>query len=52
MIQLNNSKTDRVFPFTNENLTSYGKIYNFDNAKVLSFLGSGDQYFSSILHGA
>ena len=41
-----------VYPFTNENVTSYGTLYNFDNAKVLSVLGSGDQYFASLLHGA
>lgn len=34
-----------VYPFTNENLTSYQNLYHFDNAKVLSVLGSGDQYF-------
>jgi hypothetical protein len=42
----------RVYPFTNENLSSYQNLYNFDDAKVLSVLGSGDQYFSSLLHGA
>lgn len=41
-----------VYPFTNENVTSYGSLYNFDNATVLSVLGSGDQYFSSLLYGA
>ena len=41
-----------VYPFTNENLTSYKDLYKFDNARVLSVLGSGDQYFSSILYGA
>jgi len=42
----------RVYPFTNENVSSYQDLYNFDNAKVLSVLGSGDQYFSSLLYGA
>lgn len=41
-----------IYPFTNENLSSFKEIYNFDNAKVLSVLGSGDQYFSSLLYGA
>lgn len=41
-----------VFPFTNENLQSYSQIYTFDGAKVLSVVGSGDQYFTSILNGA
>lgn len=42
----------QIYPFTNENLTSYQNIYHFDNAKVLSVIGSGDQYFSSLLYGA
>ena len=41
-----------IYPFTNENLSSYQNLYNFDNATVLSVLGSGDQYFSSLLYGA
>ena len=41
-----------IYPFTNENLTSYQNLYNFDNSKVLSVLGSGDQFFSSLLYGA
>jgi len=41
-----------IYPFTNENLSSYKELYNFDNAKVLSILGSGDQYFSALLYGA
>lgn len=41
-----------VYQFTNENLSSYKDLYHFDNAKVLSVLGSGDQYFSSLLYGA
>ena len=43
---------NKVYAFTNENLSSYHKIYHFNNAKVLSVLGSGDQYFSSLLYGA
>lgn len=50
---INESKLkEKVYNFTNENLVSYRKIYNFDNAKVLSIIGSGDQYFSSLLYGA
>lgn len=45
-------KNHRVYAFTNENVTSYQKIYHFDGANVLSVLGSGDQYFSSVLYGA
>lgn len=41
-----------VYPFTNENLSSYQNLYDFNNSKVLSVLGSGDQYFSSLLYGA
>lgn len=43
---------DKVYGFTNENLTSYESIYDFEGANVVSVLGSGDQYFSSILFGA
>lgn len=43
---------ERTYSFTNENLTSYENIYNFKNKKVLSVIGSGDQYFSSILFGS
>lgn len=42
----------KVYGFTNENLSSYKDLYSFDNARVLSVLGSGDQYFSSLLYGA
>ncbi len=42
----------KVYPFTNENLSSYNDIYDFKGADVLSVVGSGDQYFSSILFGA
>lgn len=42
----------KVYRFTNENVASFNELYNFDNAKVLSVLGSGDQYFASLLNGA
>ena len=42
----------KVYGFTNENVAAYPNLYNFDNAEVLSVLGSGDQYFISILAGA
>lgn len=41
-----------IYGFTNENISSFSSLYNFDNAKVLSVLGSGDQYFASLLYGA
>lgn len=41
-----------VYRFTNENLVSYNNLYDFNNAKILSVVGSGDQYFSSLLFGA
>ena len=41
-----------VYPFTNENVTSFENLYDFDNARVLSVLGIGDQYFASLLYGA
>lgn len=43
---------DRIYGFTNENVFSYQSLYNFSGANVLSVLGSGDQYFSSLLYGA
>ena len=42
----------KIYNFSNENLTSYNDLYNFDNSRVLSVIGSGDQYFSSLLYGA
>lgn len=41
-----------VYAFINENVTSFNSLYNFANTKVLSVLGSGDLYFSSLLHDA
>lgn len=43
---------NRVYDFTNENVSCLKYLYQFDNAKVISVVGSGDQYFSSILNGA
>ena len=43
---------EKVYGFSNENLKSYEQLLNFTNAKVLSVIGSGDQYFSAILYGA
>ena len=43
---------EKVYGFTNENLSSFPEIFNFSNAYVLTVLGSGDQYFSSLLNGA
>ena len=43
---------NRIYGFTNENVFSYQSLYNFSGADVLSVLGSGDQYFSSLLYGA
>lgn len=45
-------KKDKAYAFTNENLKSYRQLYDFEGAKVLSVMGSGDQYFASILYGA
>jgi len=42
----------KVFKFSNENLTAYQQLYNFNDARVLSVGGSGDQYFTAILNGA
>ncbi len=46
------STYNRVYNFTNENVTCLKELYNFENSKVLSVVGSGDQYFSSMLNGA
>lgn len=43
---------ERTYRFTNENLSSYQKLFEFKDADVLSVIGSGDQYFSSLLFGA
>lgn len=43
---------EKAYKFTNENVSSYENLYNFKNSKVLSVVGSGDQYFSSLLFGA
>ena len=43
---------EKVYGFTNENLGAFKEHFNFDNASVLSVLGSGDQYFESLLNGA
>lgn len=42
----------KVYGFTNEFVAAYPRLYNFDNADVLSILGSGDQYFTAMLAGA
>lgn len=42
----------RVYTMTNENVASFKQLYNFDMANVLTVLGSGDQYFTSLLNGA
>lgn len=44
--------TDKVYPFTNENVSSYKKLFDFEDKDVLSVIGSGDQYFASLLYGA
>lgn len=41
-----------VYKFSNENLASFKNIYKFKDAKVLTVIGSGDQYFTSLLNGA
>ena len=42
----------KVYDFTNENVSCLNSLYHFDNSKVLSAVGSGDQYFASVLNGA
>ena len=43
---------EKVYSFTNENVSSYSDIYNMNGANMLTILGSGDQYFTAILNGA
>ena len=43
---------EKVYGFTNENIDAFPEFFNFDNASVLTVLGSGDQYFSALLNGA
>ena len=42
----------RVYPFTNENLTSFQSFIDFNGKNVLSVIGSTDQYFSFLLYNA
>lgn len=48
----NKSLYNKVYDFTNENVSCLNDLYHFENAQVLSIIGSGDQYFTSILNGA
>ena len=41
----------RVYTMSNENIGSYKELYDFDGARLLTLLGSGDQYFNSLLYG-
>ena len=43
---------EKVYGFTNENINVFPEFFNFDNANVLTVLGSGDQYFGALLNGA
>lgn len=43
---------EKVYGFTNEYVASYQGLYDFNDKKVLSVIGSGDQYFTAILNGA
>lgn len=43
---------EKIYSFTNEFVRAYPEMYDFNDAKVLSVLGSGDQYFTAILSGA
>ena len=41
-----------LFRFSNENISEYYKLYNFNNKDVLTVIGSGDQALSAIYRGA
>ena len=49
---MESTQYNKVYDFTNENVNCLKYLYHFDNSKVLSVIGSGDQYFTSILNGA
>lgn len=49
---MSNKIYNKVYDFTNENVSCLKDLYHFENSKVLTVVGSGDQYFSSILFGA
>lgn len=49
---MENGKYKNVYTMTNENLGCLSQLYDFDHANVLTVLGSGDQYFTSLLNGA
>ena len=36
----------KIYDFTNENVSAYKDLFDFSNARVLTVLGSGDQYFT------
>lgn len=40
----------KAYAFTNENVSSYERIFDFKEKDVLSVTGSGDQYFTAILN--
>ena len=42
------SRYFKVYDFTNENVACLKNIYHIEGAKVLSIVGSGDQYFSCV----
>lgn len=48
----NNKVYNKVYDFTNENVECLKDLYHFENSRVITVLGSGDQYFASKLHGA
>ena len=43
---------EKVYGFTNENVRVFSNYFDFNDANVLTVLGSGDQYFQAILDGA
>lgn len=46
------SETTPLFRFTNENLSEYYDLFDFNNKDVLTVIGSGDQALSAIYKGA
>lgn len=52
IMENNNEMYKKVYDFTNENVACLKDLYHFENSKVLSVVGSGDQCLTSILNGA
>lgn len=46
------SKISQVYPFTNELMKQYNDLIDFNDKKILTVTGSGDQVISAMMRGA